>query len=755
MAVPKIVILSDGTGNAASSVWRTNVWRIFQSLDLRSNEQAAKYDDGVGTSSFLPLAILGGAFGYGLKRNILDAYKFICRNYDHAHGSKIYLLGFSRGAFTVRVLAALILEQGLVQADTESELHNGAVRAYRAYRANGYHSNWRIEVVFRALRDYMLVPILDAILRRKSYSEITREAIPTIEFIGVWDTVAAYGLPMDEMTRGISNWVWPLELPNRILNERVKTARHALALDDERTTFHPVLWTEQQPGHPAQPVPTTIDGQRLVQVWFVGMHANVGGGYPDDAVAFVPLYWMLGEARKCGLTFKVAPEADPDSIRWIKSSEDKDGRLYDSRAGLGAYYRYGPRPVVELCNDSSVGVRVPTPKIHESVFGRIDSGCNAYAPIGLPPEYAIVDSNGSVANLGSTTFETPDQAKARYAAQERLWNFVWLRRLAYFATLAASFHLAAFWLFHDQNKTHEFESNFRLVSEAVRFIESFLPRSVHWWTDWYAGNPEWFAGGIFILALLMGLGSLLSGKLKDGMRVIWQTKGATNPASGVVHEAIYWFRTSAIYRWIIWIGKRHILPLVIAAFMVWYVVTALSHVSFNIADSMGAFCKGTPVEQLIAADKGIAQEAKPLATSSVCAPTGLTVRAGFKYELLVVPVVAWEDGSRPVTPNGYRTSTMKGVEKWKGYATILLRRILFRPWYRLIARIGTTGVDEYFLDPTPLSGTTPQAYRATFTAQRGGELFLYVNDAVIGLPWVNDHYFKNNVGDAKVTVRLM
>ena len=96
MAVPKIVILSDGTGNAASSVWRSNVWRIFQSLDLRSNEQAAKYDDGVGTSSFLPLAILGGAFGYGLKRNILDAYKFICRNYDHANGSKIYLLGFSR-----------------------------------------------------------------------------------------------------------------------------------------------------------------------------------------------------------------------------------------------------------------------------------------------------------------------------------------------------------------------------------------------------------------------------------------------------------------------------------------------------------------------------------------------------------------------------------------------------------------------------------------------------------------------------------
>ena len=67
MAVPKIVILSDGTGNAASSVWRSNVWRIFQSLDLRSDEQAAKYDDGVRTSSFLPLAILGGVFGYWIE----------------------------------------------------------------------------------------------------------------------------------------------------------------------------------------------------------------------------------------------------------------------------------------------------------------------------------------------------------------------------------------------------------------------------------------------------------------------------------------------------------------------------------------------------------------------------------------------------------------------------------------------------------------------------------------------------------------
>jgi uncharacterized protein (DUF2235 family) len=755
MAVPKIIILSDGTGNAASSVWRTNVWRIFQSLDLRSNDQAAKYDDGVGTSSFLPLAILGGAFGFGLKRNILETYKFICRNYDHANGSKIYLLGFSRGAFTVRVLAALILEQGLVQAATESELHDGAVKAYRAYRAQGYHSIWRIEVIFRALRDYLLVPTLDTILRRKSYSSITRKTIQTIEFVGVWDTVAAYGLPIDEMTRGVSNWVWPLELPNRILSERVNIARHALALDDERTTFHPVLWTERQADQAVPAVPATIDGQKLVQVWFVGMHANVGGGYPDDAVAFVPLYWILEEAKKCGLAFKVAPDADPDSIKWIRSSEDKDGRLYDSRSGLGAYYRYGPRPVHDLCNDRSVGVSVPMPKIHESVFGRIDSGCNSYAPIGLPPEYVVISSSGSVTPLSPTTFETPAQAKARYAAQERLWNFVWLRRLAYFATLAASFHLAAFWLFHNQNKLHEFDNNFRMVSEAVRFIESFLPRSVQWWTDWYAGNPEWFAGGIIAVAVPMGIGNFLSGQIKDGMRVIWLSRGTVVPASGFLHRAIYRFRTSFVYQALLKFGKRHLLPFLLAAAMVWYVATAVSHLSFNIADSMGAFCKGTPASQLVAADMGVPQEAKIFDTSSICAPTGLSVRAGFKYELLITVGTPWLDDTRPVTPSGYRTSTIAPSERWKGYATILLRRIMFRPWFRLIARIGETGVDEYFLDPIPVPQTTPQAYRAPFTAQRGGELFLYVNDAVIGLPWLNDYYFKKNAGTAKVTVRLM
>src|ERR1039458_5933912 len=81
--MPKnIILLSDGTGNAAASIWRTNVWRIFQAIDLTGSAQVARYDDGVGTSSFKPLAILGGGFGWGLKRNVIDLYKFLCRTYS-------------------------------------------------------------------------------------------------------------------------------------------------------------------------------------------------------------------------------------------------------------------------------------------------------------------------------------------------------------------------------------------------------------------------------------------------------------------------------------------------------------------------------------------------------------------------------------------------------------------------------------------------------------------------------------------------
>src|SRR5687767_2925365 len=109
-----IVLLSDGTGNSSAQLLKTNVWRIYESLQLADpNVQVACYDDGVGTSGFAPLRLLGGAIGFGLRRNVLRLYRFLCEHYDP--GDRIYVFGFSRGAFTVRILVGLIVNQGIIR----------------------------------------------------------------------------------------------------------------------------------------------------------------------------------------------------------------------------------------------------------------------------------------------------------------------------------------------------------------------------------------------------------------------------------------------------------------------------------------------------------------------------------------------------------------------------------------------------------------------------------------------------------------
>ena len=127
------------------------------------------------------------------------------------------------------------------------------------------------------------------------------------------------------MTRGISKWIWPLELPNHTLNrERVMRACQALALDEERTTFHPELWNERvvPPGEFDPDKERFIKDEQISQVWFAGAHSNVGGGYPDDTLAYIPFVWMITEAQRCGLKFKsdaATPPADPDTFKNARS----------------------------------------------------------------------------------------------------------------------------------------------------------------------------------------------------------------------------------------------------------------------------------------------------------------------------------------------------------------------------------------------------------------------------------------------------
>jgi uncharacterized protein (DUF2235 family) len=149
-----IVVFSDGTGNSSAQLFRTNVWRTYQALDRAdppnppNPRQFAFYDDGVGTSSFKPAALLGGAIGLGLGRNVRDLYAFVCRTYRPAdpgqnrEADKIYAFGFSRGAFTIRVLVGLIATQGLVPYDgDEAKLQRRVAAAWSASSATSSFAN--------------------------------------------------------------------------------------------------------------------------------------------------------------------------------------------------------------------------------------------------------------------------------------------------------------------------------------------------------------------------------------------------------------------------------------------------------------------------------------------------------------------------------------------------------------------------------------------------------------------------------------
>jgi hypothetical protein len=524
----KIILLSDGTGNSAAQVWRTNVWRMFQAIDLKGDKQIAAYDDGVGTSSFLPLALLGGAFGVGLKRNVIELYKFLCRNYKN--GDQIYGFGFSRGAFTIRVLIGLVLNQGLVDFAGEAELDSKAKAAYRAYRHERY-SPWNLQYPFR-----LILVLYDRLVRKY---QANQRPVKEIEFLGLWDTVAAYGLPIVEMTRGVDKWLWPLELPDQEFNTAIKKARHALAIDEERQTFFPVLWNETPTNTKPSGASRSTSDERLLQVWFSGVHSNVGGGYPDDGMANVSLAWMLAEAKATGLVFKDLPDAEPDALLSTDSAKDKDGRLYDSRSGLGGYYRYGPRKIADFYATMKAkdGDYRPVPKIHETAFGRIKNGAHFYAPIGLPAAYEIVTTTDVLPSANppppyqpADSFVEPNMsplgegatgALARCAQQEDVWDTVWRKRGIYFLTVFATGYLLIYPLYRDGYDFQEHYTPLRLVSDAIRLTGTFVPTFFNRWLDAYARDPFWFIACVALVAFLTAMGSELVGSIHDRMRLIW------------------------------------------------------------------------------------------------------------------------------------------------------------------------------------------------------------------------------------------
>lgn len=774
----RIILLSDGTGNSSASFWRTNVWRMFSALDLTNNDQIACYDDGVGTSSFKPLALLGGAFGVGLRRNVISLYKFACRNFRQAN-DEIYAFGFSRGAFTIRVVIGLIVDQGLIPPGgiSETELDRQAHAAYRAYHRKHFHTNWGLIVqqvkswIGKAATKPNVLP--------------PGRNMPTIRFLGLWDTVAAYGLPIDEMTRGVSQWLWPLEIPSHTLHPSVMRACHALSLDDERTTFHPVLWNERNEKAPTNSPRFTKD-ERLSQVWFAGVHANVGGGYPDDSLAQIPLYWIIQEAKACGLTFKAA---NPEAIAEIKEAQDKDGRLYDSRSGSGAYYRYGPRRISRLCNEHfsrtlNDEVYVAAPKIHESVFKRIKNNAHVYAPIGIPHNYEVVVTvpkpNGVDAdfridplptqNSGSSSlFELQSDAEARVVLERRsIWSRVYLRSLLYLATILATAVFIVFPLTGRSNVLLADRNKLAWVSDLIQAASGFLPGWASSWLVSYVQYPLMFLIlAALLVALLWGSGKVAA-DITDRMTLLWkeafahsQPAPAQRPTNelNVKEKILSGIRSS----WRDYLG-----PALSAIAIVYFVVTIPSHWVFTAIDDAGFVCEYSRSQNL----KDIPANGILFSfdVSNPCFATGYRLGRLQRYLVWTTPIKADLDkqyqgyavvgsctahldgkllnGSVVTDGRGYDTfgnehgPTLSVVEMLRNALLLPLKRHYGQPWFQPIARYGAIGSQFDFLEPDP----DPKFKKISeyVTPKVPGELFFYVNDAVTPIPGWQPFYGDNS-----------
>jgi hypothetical protein len=196
-----------------------------------------------------------------------------------------------------------------------------------------------------------------------------------IEFMGIWDTVSSLGVPqLGSFIDNIVNKKFPHLFYDYEPENCVKNVYHAIAVDDERLTFSPMVWNES----------TFKGGGTIEQVWFPGMHSNVGGGYNRQELATVTLDWMIeklldhkktSKLRNGGLNLKKSVEDD------AKSDANPFGKLHDSRSGGGIFYRYQPRNIKSLCNGRLRGEKV---KIHISVFKRMKYRTGGYAPLSLP-----------------------------------------------------------------------------------------------------------------------------------------------------------------------------------------------------------------------------------------------------------------------------------------------------------------------------------------------------------------------------------
>ncbi|GAB3867631.1 DUF2235 domain-containing protein [Nocardioides maradonensis] len=278
----RLVVCCDGTWNKPDSENVTNVEKIARTVQSDPDatagvHQLVYYVSGVGTNSYEADRLLGGAFGFGLFHNVIACYRFLAQNY--APGDEIFIVGFSRGAYTARSVAGMLGRVGLLTkvALVEERLPE-AVHLYQ-------HTRMPAGVLGESVDEF-----------KHDHCNV----VP-VTFLGVFDTVGALGVP------GFEHDV--PRFHDVQLSRQVLCARQALAIDETRMKFEPTFWEA------AADAPT--EDSRIKQVWFEGAHSDVGGGYAETGLSDTALLWMAREAHAAGLVF------DPDLLgRYVGSGKD-------------------------------------------------------------------------------------------------------------------------------------------------------------------------------------------------------------------------------------------------------------------------------------------------------------------------------------------------------------------------------------------------------------------------------------------------
>lgn len=358
-----LVVCCDGTSNEIVGN-STNVLKLYR-IATKDARQRAFYDPGIGAIAKLPSfgrwrqrakEFLGLATGFGLDDNILRAYGWLCDNYQP--GDQIFLFGFSRGGYTVRAVAGLMHMVGLLSID-QRHLAGFALTAYkRAAESNDLSIAWQ-------------------------FARITAAIDAPIHFIGVWDTVASVIVPRPDRL-----YLPSLQfLPYTKQNDRVRTFRQALAIDERRSMFRPYGWDADK-GYREHRFAKRFSTQDVKQVWFAGVHADVGGGYAekDSALAKYPLGWMLDEACAKGL----------------QVSKSLRAHLVEGRTLSGGRQQYTPPDVKAHPHKSLRGlwwlIELIPKKLKYRRWPRRGNSPGLYFPLGEPrliPEGSIIHQSAA------------------------------------------------------------------------------------------------------------------------------------------------------------------------------------------------------------------------------------------------------------------------------------------------------------------------------------------------------------------------